>query len=224
AADEVAAARSQGEFADVVPDAVAGGGGRLGEDLEGDRQQGVSRQDGDALPILDVAGGPSPAEIVVVHAGEVVVHQRVGVDALDGGGGRERGVVAAATGFRRGQAEDGTKPFSAGEEAVAHGFVQRGWTRPGPGQVAVQGLVDEATPGIEIGNHDSNRAGGDGDGVARSRSVVRRMAAQSSSAICTAFRAAPLRTWSPTTQKVRALSRTRSLRIRPTRQSSPWVA
>src|SRR5690606_6145584 len=90
AADEVAAARSQGEFADVVPDAVAGGGGRLGEDLEGDRQQGVSRQDGDALPILDVAGGPSPAEIVVVHAGEVVVHQRVGVDALDGGGGRER--------------------------------------------------------------------------------------------------------------------------------------
>ena len=53
------------------------------------REQPVAGEDRDVLPELDVRGGHSPAELVVVHRRQVVVDQRVRVDQLDRRRGRQ---------------------------------------------------------------------------------------------------------------------------------------
>ena len=50
------------------------------DDLEGQRLQGVAREDGCGFVELAVAGRPAAAQVVVVHGRQVVVDQRVGVD------------------------------------------------------------------------------------------------------------------------------------------------
>ena len=56
-----------------------GMGGRVGQDTEGQCQKGVTRQHRRHLVKGDVGGGTAPAQIVVVHAGQIVMHQAVGV-------------------------------------------------------------------------------------------------------------------------------------------------
>ena len=68
---------------------VARRGRGLRENFERDGEQRVAREDGDAFAEDLVRGRPAAAEVVVVHAREVVVDERVGVDALDGAGGGE---------------------------------------------------------------------------------------------------------------------------------------
>ena len=70
-----------------------------------------------------MVGGFSTAEVVVVHAREVVVDERHGVDHLDGAGGGEGGFLVAAYELAGGDAEQGADPLAAGEEGVAHGLV-----------------------------------------------------------------------------------------------------
>ena len=53
------------------------------------RQQRVARQHGDAFAEDLVVGRLAAAEIVVVHRRQIVVDERVGVDALDGAGQRQ---------------------------------------------------------------------------------------------------------------------------------------
>ena len=89
---------------------------RLGE-------QGVAAQDRHALAKNLVAGGPAAAQVVVVHAGQVVVHQRIGVQDFHRAG-RGHGLHGiAATGFGGGKAEDRTQTFASGENGVAHRLV-----------------------------------------------------------------------------------------------------
>ena len=86
--------------------------------------QGIPRQQCDGLAIDLVAGRYAAAHVVVVHAGQVIVNERVGVQALDGTGIVNRILCRAATGFRRCEAEDRPQPFAAGEHAVSHRLVQ----------------------------------------------------------------------------------------------------
>ncbi len=55
--------------------------------------------------------------------------ERIGVDAFDRAGERQGRFESPATSLCRCQAENGSKPFTAGEKAVAHRPVDRG--RPG---------------------------------------------------------------------------------------------
>jgi hypothetical protein len=64
----------------------------LGEELEGEALQRVAREERRGLVELHVAGGLAAAQDVVVHAGQVVVDERVRMDHLD----RGRGDCAAA--------------------------------------------------------------------------------------------------------------------------------
>src|SRR5690606_27231972 len=59
------------------------------DDVEGGGLQGVAGEDGGGLVIGPVHGGTAPAHVVVVHAGQVVVDQAVGVNALQGAGRAE---------------------------------------------------------------------------------------------------------------------------------------
>jgi len=71
-----------GAMADLVgvwPEAV-------GENLEGRRLQRIAGQHRRRLVIGLVHGGPAAAQVVVVHARQIVVNQAVGVDALQRAG------------------------------------------------------------------------------------------------------------------------------------------
>ncbi len=58
------------------------------QNLEGQGQQGVSGQNGHGFAEDFVAGGPAPAQVVVVQRGQVVMDQRVSVDQFQRAGGR----------------------------------------------------------------------------------------------------------------------------------------
>jgi hypothetical protein len=79
----------------------------LGDQPEGERQQAIPRQDGDRLAVDLVVGGMPAAEVVVVHGRQVVVDERVGVDALQRAGGRQHVRQATAHGLRARDHQDG---------------------------------------------------------------------------------------------------------------------
>ena len=95
-------------------------------DLKRLRQQRVAREHGDAFAENFVVGRLAPAEIVVVHRGQIVVDERVGVDALDGARERHGVFFRTAAGRRRREQDGGTHPLAAGEERVAHRLVNGG--------------------------------------------------------------------------------------------------
>ena len=66
-----------------------GVGLRPAEDLEGERQKRVARENGGCLVEGLVHGRAAAAQIVIVHGRKVVVHERVAMDAFDGCGGGE---------------------------------------------------------------------------------------------------------------------------------------
>jgi hypothetical protein len=71
--------------------------------------EGVAGEEGDGFAVDLVAGGDAAAQIVVIHAGEVVVDEGVGVEALDGGGGEEGGGAGAPQASAAGGAEEGRR-------------------------------------------------------------------------------------------------------------------
>ena len=95
AADHAHGARrapSSAPFAQPRPPAAIVARVRAGEHGERLGQQPIARQNRHALAEHDMCGRTAPPERVVVHAGEIVVHERVAVHELDGdrGGQRER--------------------------------------------------------------------------------------------------------------------------------------
>jgi hypothetical protein len=90
-------------------------------------------------------------EVVVVHGGQVVVDQRVRVDHLHRAGRRHDVVHAAADRLGPGNDEDRAQTLAPGEDAVAHGLVQRLGRRRLFGQEAPERLVHGARPLRHVG-------------------------------------------------------------------------
>jgi len=126
AGNEPQAAGGSGELADEGGHVISAGGGSVAEDLEGDGKEGIAGEDGDAFAEDLMIGRPAAAEVIVIHAGEIVVDERVGVDAFDGTGVGQGGVDGAAAGLRGCEGEDGAKTLAARKEAVAHRLVESG--------------------------------------------------------------------------------------------------
>jgi len=94
-----------------------------------------------------VVGRLAAAEVVVVHAGEVIVDEGHGVDHLDGAGSGHRGGGGAAHKLAGGDAENGAHALSAGEEGVAHGLVD-------PQRLAERnGVVERLVDGVGLVEH-----------------------------------------------------------------------
>jgi len=70
-----------------------GGIGLLQQQFKRQHLQRIASQQRRGLAILHVHGRLAAAQHVVVHAGQVVVHQRVGVDQLDGARRAQHGSV-----------------------------------------------------------------------------------------------------------------------------------
>ena len=107
-------------------------------------QQRVARQHRDAFAKDLVVGRFAAAEIVIVHRRQIIVDERIGVDALNGAGKRH-GVGFASTAGRSGrEAERGAHPLATGKERIAHGFVDGG----GPGFFGRQEFIERGVDGF----------------------------------------------------------------------------
>ncbi len=94
------------------------------------REQAVARENREAVAVDDVRGRPAPAQRVVVHRRQVVVHERVGVDHLDRARGGQcralapspaRGSTRSGHGFGGGERQAGPKALARPEQRVADG-------------------------------------------------------------------------------------------------------
>ena len=59
---------------------------RMGKAFEGQRLQGIAGQHGGSLVPFDMHGRPPPAQVIVIHARQIIMHEAVGMDHFDRGG------------------------------------------------------------------------------------------------------------------------------------------
>ena len=116
-----AAHRDRGhEVAQGAQHAVGGAVLLVQHELDGLGEEAVAREDRHVLPEHDVAGGLAAAQLVVIHRGEVVVDQGVGVDQLDGRRQRDHVLLRVAERLCSGEGEHRPDPLATREQRVAH--------------------------------------------------------------------------------------------------------
>ena len=115
----------------------------MGEDGEGFCEEGIADEDGHAFAIDFMGGGAAAAEVIIIHAGEVIMNKGVGVHDFDGAGGGEGVFNFASAGLRGGEGEDGAETFTTGKDGVAHALVDGLRPDGDAGKEFVKGVVDE---------------------------------------------------------------------------------
>ena len=113
-------------------------------------QKAVTREDSDSFAIDAVVCGATSTEIIVVHAGEIVVNEGVGVNAFDGASGGNCKGLFSPNGPSGGKAEDRAKAFASCEKTVAHGAVNERWIGLG-GDELIEGFFDQGKAGFPEG-------------------------------------------------------------------------
>ena len=129
---------------------------------EGEGVQRVAGEDSGRFVIGAVRAGASPAQVVIVHRGQIVVDERVGVDGFHCAGGGVNGVKRHGEGVSRGVEERGAQAFAAAEGGVAHrigkAFARR-W------QHLRQHGFDAGLAGGEVVGHGRLRRDWSSDGI-----------------------------------------------------------
>ena len=113
-------------------------------------QKAVTREDSDSFAIDAVVCGATSTEIIVVHAGEIIMNEGVGVNAFDGAGGGNCKGLFSANGSSGGEAEDRAKAFAPCEKTIAHGTVNEGWIGL-RGDELIEGFFDQGKAGFPEG-------------------------------------------------------------------------
>jgi hypothetical protein len=94
-------------------------GSRVGEEFEREGLERVTDKDrGRLIPCL-VNGGPPAPQVIVIHAGQVVMDEAIGMHAFDGGGGVKRLLRRHAKQPSRFQYKKAAQAFAA-VAGVAH--------------------------------------------------------------------------------------------------------
>jgi hypothetical protein len=96
----------------------------IGEELERRRLKGIADEERRGLVELDMHGGLAAAQDVVVHARQVVMHQRVRVDQLDRARRDLETLGRRVSDFACGESEQRPHALAAFERRVAHCLVQ----------------------------------------------------------------------------------------------------
>ena len=107
---------------------------RIGGDVEGQRQQAVADEDRGGLVVGLVGRRASPAHVVVVHRGQVVVDQRVAVDHFQRAGGTQHAVAADTEEPRRLDEQERPETLAAGEAGITHRFHEAAGLAISPGR------------------------------------------------------------------------------------------
>ena len=106
-----------------------------GQQLEGQRLQRVAGQQGAGFAKLHMHGRLAAPQHIVVHAGHVVVHQRIGMDQFRRAGCAQCRLVQCCTapraiggghGVAGGQHQQRAQPLAAVQHGIAHRFAQAG--------------------------------------------------------------------------------------------------
>jgi hypothetical protein len=132
---------------DQAAQAIGRGGAGAGQGLEGHDDQRVAGEHRQRLAEDAVHGGLATAQVGVVEAGEIVVHERRAVDQLDGDGGGVGEIgQGIAAGRGDGEAEARADPRAAGEDGVVEGRREARRRVPLGGSVDLraQGTLDSA--------------------------------------------------------------------------------
>ena len=98
-----------------------------------------------------MVGRLAPPQIVVVHAGQIVMDETHGVDHLKCHGGGHALLLGAAEHFRGGQTQHRADPLPAGHEAVEHGFADFFGLRTDGHDGGLEGRLDRCLLGHEVG-------------------------------------------------------------------------
>ena len=95
-------------------------------------------------------GRLAPAKVIIVHRWQIVVDERIGMDALDGAGERHGGLIRSTT--RSGSCETKRRPhaFTTGEERVTHRLVDGGGLHAFHWEEAIQTAIDEAGTTLHV--------------------------------------------------------------------------
>ena len=118
----------------------------------GRRLESVSRQYRQGLAIDLVVSGLAPAEIVVIHARQVVVDQGIGVNQLQRAAHRHGLVPVQTAQPGKLQRHHRTQPLAAGENAVPHGLIEvrpMGLLRKQAVQIVLDGRQIFLIPGVK---------------------------------------------------------------------------
>src|SRR4029453_6717740 len=106
--------------------------------LKRDCQQRVSSKHGDAVAENFVTSRTPASEIIVIHAREIIVHQRVSVDTFQCAGEGKAIPDFSPASFSGREAKNRAQSFATGEKAVAHRLVKRYWLRARLRQIAIR--------------------------------------------------------------------------------------
>jgi hypothetical protein len=102
-------------------------GRRLAQDLERKGEQGVAGENRRCLVEGLVYGWTSAAQVVVVHGWQVVVHQRVAMDAFDGSRSIQSLLLRYTEEGSRLDDQERPKALAAAKRGIAHGFGEPAW-------------------------------------------------------------------------------------------------
>jgi hypothetical protein len=123
----------------------------LGKQLERKRLQRIADEQRGRFVIFDVHGRLAAPQDVVVHARQVVVDERVGMDHLDCASGDLEAFGSGADQLARAEAKQRTDALAAFEGRVAHRIVEPAGRNAGrgqqPGERAFDPCLDGAHPG-----------------------------------------------------------------------------
>lgn len=122
----------------------------LGEDGEGLGKEGVAGENSHAFAINLMRGRAPAAEVIVIHAGEIIVNERVSVHDFDSTCRRERPFFFTSTSFRSGEGQNGAQAFPTGKNGVAHRLMHCLRASGGLGQERIESSVDGFLLRLEI--------------------------------------------------------------------------
>ncbi|MPM71090.1 hypothetical protein SDC9_118053 [bioreactor metagenome] len=94
------------------------------ERIKREGKKPVSRENCVRFTKRFVVAGLASAHVVVIHRGQIIVNQRIGVDHLQRAGGIDRVLRVTAAEFAGRHAERGADSLAAGEHTICHALLQ----------------------------------------------------------------------------------------------------
>ena len=113
-----------------------------GKYLEGQRVERIPGQHGRRFIEGEVHGRLAMAQLVIVHAGQIVMDQRIGVDRLDGAGGPHGGRAVHSIHLGRRREQQGAHALAPADRGIAHRLDQSGAAVIGHRQQFVECRID----------------------------------------------------------------------------------
>ena len=119
-----------------------GAGIGLAQDVESQGMQAIAREHGGRFVEGGVHGGFAVAQFVIVHAGQIIVDERIGMNCFDGAAGIDRGAAVDPEQVGGRDEQQRAHPLAAADRGIAHRLDQPRPGIVGDGKKRVERAVD----------------------------------------------------------------------------------